>query len=486
MDRWGRLELIRRYGWNTTSFQTLEPHFKYWFDSDGPGMVAYYQTLGTWVAAGAPVAPPERVRECALGFARAANEAGYGACFFGVFQRFVEQMTTTAEAVKIGEQPWWNPQRWDGRSDRRRTIGTQVRRAERLGVEVRQLDPLALEHPDSLPRRAAQSVMDAWQRSHRMATMSFTVFLDPFSFPEQRRYFLAEQRAENQSDGVPVGFLALVPVYARNGWFLEDILRRPGAPNGTAEAMIDCAMRAIAAEGAEYATLGLSPLHGVEQSLQLGPWWMRRAVRLSKRYLNALYSFEGLATFKAKFRPDGWEEIYLVGMSRITPRMLLAVLAAFTRSRPAQFAVSSLRRLTLRWLRRIEPRTWQRISYGFALTLVLWMVLLSRVDSVYWFGTPAMRDTWIAFDCMMVVVFVLLGRGVGKRKPFTPYLALVSCGAALTDSFLTTMQAIHFHVLRGGSYGELAMWLVALSGPLLAGCYLLAVAVGSRGRHGGR
>jgi hypothetical protein len=54
--------------------------------TDGPGMVAYYQTMGTRVAAGAPVAPPERVRACALAFARAANEAGNSACLLGIFQ----------------------------------------------------------------------------------------------------------------------------------------------------------------------------------------------------------------------------------------------------------------------------------------------------------------------------------------------------------------------------------------------------------------
>jgi hypothetical protein len=204
---------------------------------------------------------------------------------------------------------------------------------------------------------------------------------------------------------------------------------------------------------------------------------------LSKRYLNALYSFEGLAAFKAKFRPDGWEEIYLVGMSGITPRMLLAVLVAFTRSRPAQFAVSSLRRLMIRWLRRIEPVTWRRISYGFAVTLVMWIVLLARVDSIYWFGTADMRDTWIAFDCLMVVLFVLLGTGAGRRRSFASSLALVGCGAALADSFLTTMQAIHFHILRGLNIGEFALWLVAVSGPLLAGSFLIAVAVGLRGRN---
>jgi hypothetical protein len=472
------LELIRQYGWNTISFQTLEPHFRYWFDPDGPGVVAYHQTAGIWVAAGAPICPPERVHICALSFAREARRKGHRACFFGAFGRFIEQFSGEVQGVKIGEQPWWNPQQWDDRRDRRRSIGSQVRRAERQGVGVRQLDSDDIEDSDSPSRRAAQSVMDAWQRSHRMASMSFVVYLDPFSFPEQRRYFLGVQKEENQPE-LPVGFLVLVPVYVRNGWFLEDLVRRPQAPNGTVEMMIDAAMRSIAAEGAEYATLGLSPLHGVEEDADAQPRWMRLAFSLSKRYLGALYSFEGLAAFKSKFRPDGWENVYLVGVPRVTPRMLLAVLLAFTRSRPAQFAVTTLRRLTIRWLRQIEPVSWNRASIAFAVTLVVWIVVLSRADSIYWFGAAAMRDIWIAFDCLMVLAFLLLAWGTARERSFVPVLALIAGGAVATDLFLTGAQAIAFHVMQGGSVVETLLWLVALSGPMLAVLFFFGLAIGS-------
>ena len=33
------LELLKRYGWNATSFQSLEPGFRHWFDPDGDGCV---------------------------------------------------------------------------------------------------------------------------------------------------------------------------------------------------------------------------------------------------------------------------------------------------------------------------------------------------------------------------------------------------------------------------------------------------------------
>ena len=47
--------LVRRYGWNATSFQVLEPGYRYFFH--GPdAAVAYVDTGRAWVAAGAPAA----------------------------------------------------------------------------------------------------------------------------------------------------------------------------------------------------------------------------------------------------------------------------------------------------------------------------------------------------------------------------------------------------------------------------------------------
>ena len=43
------LTLLERYGWNATSFQILEPGFRYWFDGDD-ACVGYVDTGRAWVA----------------------------------------------------------------------------------------------------------------------------------------------------------------------------------------------------------------------------------------------------------------------------------------------------------------------------------------------------------------------------------------------------------------------------------------------------
>ena len=479
-DRERALELIQQYGWNNTSFQTLEPYFKYWFDPEGPGVVAYYRAWGSWVAAGAPVCPHERMRQCALGFAAAAARAKQRVCFFGTLERFVDQLGDEATSIKIGEQPWWDPQRWDEQSQRRRSIGSQLRRAQRLGVQVRQIPSAEMEDEHSGSRVAAQRVVNAWRAEHRMATMSFVVFIDPFSFAKQRRFFLAQQHEEGQKAS-PVGFLALIPIYAREGWFLEDLVRAPYAPNGTAESLVDAAIRAIALHGCRYATLGLSPLKGTDQSRYGQPQWAAKTFALSRYLFNSFFNFAGLAAFKAKFRPDGWEEVYLTGIPRATPLMLLSVLAAFARSRPAHFASATLWRLVYRSVRVTAPVYWQRMGSAFAIALAAWIALLCASDGEYWFASDAMRNIWIAFDCAMVILFISLSHGAGRRASYVMPLALTALGAVLADLFLTAGQALAFFVHRTANWANIVAWLAALAGPTLASMFLSALAVAASG-----
>jgi len=133
-----------------------------------------------------------------------------------------------------------------------------------------------------------------------------------------------------------VGFLVATPVPARRGWLVEQWPRAPGAPNGTAELLVDAAMRALAAADARYVTLGLSPLsaHAPGAAVR-SPAWVRLVLRWARAHGRRFYNFRGLDAFKAKLAPDGWEPIYAIAADgRFTPRTLYAIAAAFSRGSP--------------------------------------------------------------------------------------------------------------------------------------------------------
>ena len=183
-----------------------------------------------------------------------------------------------------------------------------------------------------------------------MPPLHFLVEPNTLSRLYDRRIFVAER------DGEVVGFIVLSPVATRNGWLFEQFPHRPGAPNGTVELMIDAAMRALAADGCEYATLGLSPLSTRAQVQPFeNPFWLRLLLLWMRKHANRFYNFEGLDHFKAKLQPERWEPVFAISNEqRFSPRTLYAIASAFSENAPVKLFTSGLWRALkteINWLK---------------------------------------------------------------------------------------------------------------------------------------
>jgi phosphatidylglycerol lysyltransferase len=154
-----------------------------------------------------------------------------------------------------------------------------------------------------------------------------------------RRLFVAER------GGQTVGFLIASPIPRRDGWLIEQIIRGRAAPNGTTELLLDTAVRALAAEGAGYVTLGLAPLSRTVAQHPAPPWPVRLLLAWVRVHGRRFYNFEGLENFKRKFQPEGWEPIYAVtDRRRISLRTLYAIAGAFGGASPVFFLGRALLR----------------------------------------------------------------------------------------------------------------------------------------------
>lgn len=320
------VELVRRHGWNATAFQTLESGYSYYFWGED-ACVAYVDTGKAWVAAGAPLASAAVLSDVARSFVAEARSAKRRACFFATEER-LHRLTRGAFArVRLGEQPVWDPKNWSAIALEHASLRRQLRRAQHKGVRIRMLDPNELR--SSRTRSAMLRVAERWLATRNMAPLEFLVRLEPFTSPEDRRTFLAER------DGELLGFAAVVPVPARRGWFIEDLVRDPNAPNGTTELLVDAAMRRAAHEGSSFFTLGLAPLAG-----PLAP-----ALEVARRSTAFLYDFDGVRSYKAKLRPESWSPIYLsypAGQTALVS--LFDALTAFTSDGLLRFGWRSLMR----------------------------------------------------------------------------------------------------------------------------------------------
>jgi phosphatidylglycerol lysyltransferase len=471
-DRTRALALLREHGWNATSFQILEPGFRYWFD--GPDCcVAYIDTGRAWVAAGAPIAPPQLVGVAAQRFVVAAAAQRRRACFFGTEERFAS--TTPFEAMRVGEQPVWDPRLWEQTVNATASLRAQIRRARAKQVEVRRFDPQLLAETDGQARRDVDALIARWQAAHPMPPMGFLVQMHLDSAVEERRFFAAYRSSAGTLEGGPhppattsaglsappsrrddrlVGFCSMVPVFARRGWFIEDLLRSPDAPNGTPELLVDAAMRTAAAEDSAYVTLGLAPLAG-----ELGPW-----LRLARRTGHPLYDFRGVQAFKAKLRPQSWSPVH-VSYPRAQSGIatVVDVLAAFARGGLLRFGVRTLLR---------RPGV---LIQALALVLVPWTILIALADAHRWFPSPAVKWAWVGFDAALAPALSSLARR-WRRGLDTLLASLVTADAVLTGVQLVTWN------LRREPHSALT-WIVgavSVLAPALAAALLWA------GRRSGR
>ncbi|HTA88468.1 MAG TPA: DUF2156 domain-containing protein [Polyangiaceae bacterium] len=429
-------DLVLRHGWNATAFQALESGYQYFFHG-AEACVAYVDTGRAWVAAGAPIAHIEELGGAVSAFVQAARAAGKRACFFASEERLRASTGEALRSLNIGEQPAWDPRGWNATLAQRRSLREQLRRARAKGMLVRELSPTELERGPT--HEALARIAERWLHSRVMAPMGFLVRLEPFAFPAERRCFVAEVA------GQVIAFAGVIPVPLRRGWFLEDLVRDPNAPNGTSELLVDAVMRWANETGSQWLTFGLAPLAG-----NLPRW-----LRFIRRSAGFLYDFEGLRAYKAKFRPDSWSPIFLSYPARQNQLVSIAdALAAFAPGGLVRFAWRSLLR---------GPRV---VLGVLATLLVPWTLLLALVPAAPWFHASWVKWAWVCFDiCVALALLRML------RKPATRLLTAL-CLAVTADAVVTTVEAVFWNLTRARGVVPYLVLALACGAPTLAAIVL--------------
>ncbi len=358
------LALLQVHGTSVASFQALEPGLTTRFYEGGA--VAFFDTGSAWVAAADPIAPIDRVREIARRFEADARANGRRPSFFCCEQ--VDALD--GKKVALGEQPIWLPAQWESLLAAHRSLREQIRRARAKGVVVRRVDVSELAEGSSI-RRDVEAISAAWLGTRPMEPMQFLVCLAPFEEASEHLYWAAERGGEL------VAFVSAIPIYGRKGLFLEDLIRRPDAPNGTTELLIDTAMRDAKARGLELVTLGLAPLSGEQKR------WMR-VMRLLGR---GLYDFDGVRAFKARLHPDRWEPVWMVCPKDASTRVaMLDALTAFAGGSLVRFGLATLLRrpLVAAWILTLLLGPWTLFLFVLAMFSDLRVLAYDRSDLLLW------------------------------------------------------------------------------------------------------
>jgi lysylphosphatidylglycerol synthetase-like protein (DUF2156 family) len=316
------LRLQTLYGYNAHSLASIAPGAEVWSTPDIDGAIIYGEFGRVWLAAGEPLASAEERAELAREFAVLAKRKNRVAAFVPTTADFASQLVPGKfSAVKVGASPYFDLQAWNPRGDSAKHMRAGVNQARRAGVEVQ----IVVDPSEDLRKETAELCL-SWLASRRSATtFGWLVALDPFVHADYKKYFAA------RVDGRLVGFLAASPITARRGWYLEDVIRQPEAPPGTATLLVAEALKKLKEEGAALATLGTAPL------ATDGPNVLPTEYRIIARTLEAashrfgsFYNFHGLRRFKGKFVPSWWESDYALVQRGVTvpPRVAHAIVRA--------------------------------------------------------------------------------------------------------------------------------------------------------------
>jgi phosphatidylglycerol lysyltransferase len=321
------------FGWNATAYQTLNRGIEHWFSDAGDAMVGYVARAGVRVVAGAPVCAVDRLPAVIDEFERAGDPR---VCYFGAGERLesVRRARAPVATVLLGAQPVWHPAHLVQTIAGRCTLRAQLARARNKGLAI-------AEWPSSLdpaPLAALDALLGQWLATRGLPPLHFLIEPATLDRLLDRRLFVAMR------DDAPVAFLVAAPVPTRQGWLVEQSVRGRAAPNGTSESLLAHAAGVLAADGAQYLTLGLSPLSRRSRvaAPRVSPW-LRMTLAWVRAHGRRFYNFDGLDAYKAKFRPESWEPIYaLSNEPRTSPRTLYAIASAFSDGAPVRTIARAL------------------------------------------------------------------------------------------------------------------------------------------------
>ena len=309
--------LVLEHGWNTTSYQILNAGFDLWFSASRDAVVGHVRRPRVWVVGGAPVCAASRLEGVTLEFEEAARAAGARVCYVGAQDRLAQRCFPDPgySGTVLGAEPRWDPADWPRLVAGRASVRAQLNRARNKGVRVVPLPPGAVAAP------SLHAVLVEWLATRGLPPLGFLTTPWLLADLQDRRVFLAER------DGRTVAFLVLTPIPARRGWLVEQIVRGHGAPNGTAELLVDAAFRWMAGERVPFATLGLAPLAEAGAGFHPAtPWWLRGTLGWLRAHGRRFYNFDGLFAFKAKLGPSGWDPVYAItNEERLSLRTMLGV-----------------------------------------------------------------------------------------------------------------------------------------------------------------
>ena len=298
LDTDARLQWIKKYGTNPYSSLLLYKDMAAFPLASTEGFIGYRNGRGMLMVLGEPVCAPEQYRVAMqefIDYCKKEKKSFIQICCGDAYKEAVKELDLSA--VYIGEDFIFDASTYLPKGERAKPARWAKNRAIRSGVSVKEYNPN--KQPNPALEAAFSAVAQRWMKK----ATPFTPHLIDLNIFENRlykRYFYAEV------GGAPVALITCLPIFGRQGYLLEDVIRDPASPYGSIEFITLTILDSLKNDDSKMATFGISPRLDVDGLTGTPRFFMRTGMW----FANRMFRLPQLHHFRKKFHATYTEPFY--------------------------------------------------------------------------------------------------------------------------------------------------------------------------------
>jgi phosphatidylglycerol lysyltransferase len=296
-------------------------YFKYWpdksfFFSPSQRSVIAYRVGGSFaMALGDPVGPESEIEQTAREFIGFCKENDWRVAFHQTLPDFLPVYRRLGfHKLKIGDDAIVDAKGFSLEGGAMKGFRNMIRRMENSSIRAASYEPPL---PDPVLAQAKE-VSDEWLQIPGRRERAFTLGRFDEDYVRATPIFAAEE-----SSGRMLAFANIIPSYSKGESTIDLMRRRTETPNGIMDYLFVKLILHNREKGFERFNMGMAPMAGFQEREDATV--EERAIHFFFKYLNFLFSYEGLRQFKAKYATS-WEPRYVVYRTALDlPKLAVAL-----------------------------------------------------------------------------------------------------------------------------------------------------------------
>lgn len=309
------LASLKKYGRNTNSIFHLYDSFSHLRVNEkskgkqGEEIFGYESHPGFDLVISDPLCDSRNCEEVLRRLTKFGRDRDKDTILFAIGPAFANAAKNLSfKVVAIGKEPQFELKKWSsmGLSSK---LKSAIRQVEKRGIVIEEFSLQQLHSKNMIDDM--NEILQTWFLSRASEKFRNLTEVNPAAGSDDKKFFVAHQAGRVDA------FLIASPIYAKNGYFLQDLIRTTSSVSGVADALVVRALECLKSQGYEMASLGVSPLAGLrDPAVNTKHPYLNKILNLIYDYQKFPVHFKDLYGFKRKFEPTHEEFAYVALSSR--------------------------------------------------------------------------------------------------------------------------------------------------------------------------